>query len=65
MPFFLGSEVNELRCSWCSKIIKEKPIVVKTCCSNKPKVFCSQRCYESWKREWLKSQEQLRRGRSL
>ncbi len=61
MPFQLNTEVKFERCTWCGGVIKEKPIVVKTCCSNKPKVFCSQRCYEAWKREWLKAQEQLRR----
>ncbi|MDT7899600.1 MAG: TRASH domain-containing protein [Sulfolobales archaeon] len=64
MPFVLDSEERFERCDWCGSVIKGKPIVVKTCCSNKPRAFCSQRCYDSWKREWLRAQEQLRR-RSL
>lgn len=58
MPFQLDTKVNQLRCSWCGKLIKDNPIIVKTCCNNKPWVFCSKQCYNNWVREWMRRQEQ-------
>jgi endogenous inhibitor of DNA gyrase (YacG/DUF329 family) len=58
MPFQLETQVAQARCNICGRIIKEKPIIVKTCCSNKPWVFCSDKCYRTWLSEWLKRQEQ-------
>ncbi|MDT7875995.1 MAG: TRASH domain-containing protein [Sulfolobaceae archaeon] len=58
MPFQLDVKVNALKCSWCGNIIRGEPIIVKTCCNNKPWVFCSRQCYNSWVKEWLKRQEQ-------
>ncbi|WP_241208894.1 hypothetical protein [Saccharolobus islandicus] len=39
MPLQLNTNTVTLKCSWCGTIIKENPIVVKTCCNNKPWVF--------------------------
>jgi hypothetical protein len=61
MPLKLDTKINEIRCSWCKKIIRGNPIVVKTCCNNKPLVFCSNSCYMAWMRQWLRKQEQIRR----
>ncbi len=47
-----------MRCDICGRLIKE-PLFVKTCCNNKPKAFCSRQCYDRWKREWLRNQEQI------
>jgi len=47
MPFQLDTKVNQLHCSWCEKIVRDNPIVVKTCCNNKPWVFCSKQCYDT------------------
>ncbi|MCY0859713.1 MAG: TRASH domain-containing protein [Sulfolobaceae archaeon] len=58
MPLNLNAETLQQRCSWCGKIIKGKPIVVKTCCNNKPWVFCSDSCYRQWHADWLRKQEQ-------
>ncbi|MFP3233270.1 MAG: TRASH domain-containing protein [Sulfolobaceae archaeon] len=58
MPMQLDVHTNALRCSWCGKFIHGEPITVKTCCNNKPWVFCSKQCYNMWVREWLKRQEQ-------
>ncbi|NON62206.1 hypothetical protein HLB03_05780 [Acidianus sp. DSM 29099] len=60
MPFKLDTETREIHCSWCKQVIRGKPIVVKTCCNNKPFIFCSSRCYNNWMREWLKRQEQIK-----
>lgn len=60
MPFQLETSIKEIRCDWCKQIIKNKPIVVKTCCNNKPVIFCSNKCYTEWMREWLKKQEQMK-----
>ncbi|TRM93637.1 hypothetical protein DJ526_03400, partial [Sulfolobus sp. A20-N-G8] len=55
MPFQLNTMNNvSLKCNWCGTIIKTNPIVVKTCCNNKPWVFCSNGCYQKWLAEWLK-----------
>nr|WP_230937984.1 TRASH domain-containing protein [Sulfolobus acidocaldarius] len=56
----LNTNITAVRCSWCGKVINNEPIVVKTCCNNKPWVFCSRQCYNMWVRDWLKSQEQQR-----
>ncbi|AWR98257.1 hypothetical protein DFR86_05950 [Acidianus sulfidivorans JP7] len=49
-----------IRCDQCHNIIRGKPLVVKTCCNNKPLVFCSSKCYQEWMREWMKKQEQMK-----
>ncbi len=58
MPFQVESKFGNYRCDWCGKIINTNPIVVKTCCNNKPWTFCSSQCYNQWMREWLRRQEQ-------
>ncbi|AWR99546.1 hypothetical protein DFR87_07435 [Metallosphaera hakonensis JCM 8857 = DSM 7519] len=60
MPLELNTTTKALRCDVCGGIIKTKPIVVKTCCNNKPWTFCSNRCYTTWMRDWLRKQEQAR-----
>lgn len=63
MPFEIRqNEKKLLRCSVCGKIIKERPIVIKTCCVNKPWYFCSNICYHKWRVIWLRRQEQLSGG---
>ena len=49
------------RCDVCGRLIREA-VIVKTCCNNKARTFCSQKCYSVWKREWLRRQEQLKGG---
>ncbi|PVU78716.1 hypothetical protein DDW12_00060 [Sulfolobus islandicus] len=63
MPLQLNTNTVTLKCSWCGNIIKENPIVVKTCCNNKPWVFCSNRCYQQWLADWLRKQEQRAGGK--
>ncbi|MEM1626111.1 MAG: hypothetical protein QXV69_02335 [Sulfolobaceae archaeon] len=58
MPFQLETQAVSLRCDVCGRLIKEKPLVVKTCCNNKPWTFCSDKCYRQWLSEWLRKQEQ-------
>ncbi|MGC9153456.1 MAG: TRASH domain-containing protein [Vulcanisaeta sp.] len=55
MPFLLNQGTTQLRCSNCGKIIIRQPIVVKTCCVNKPWVFCSEQCYDDFLRKWIKN----------
>jgi len=63
MPMEVGGPILALRCSTCGKLVTGKPIMVKTCCANKPWTFCSQNCYEIWKRNWIKQQEQISQGK--
>ncbi|MCI2415286.1 MAG: TRASH domain-containing protein [Candidatus Aramenus sp.] len=58
MPFQIKTGIGGFRCDWCGKIVRENPIVVKTCCNNKPWTFCSRECYSQWTREWMRRQEQ-------
>jgi hypothetical protein len=55
MPFELESDAGREKCDVCGKRAKD-PIVIKTCCVNKPVTFCSRRCYQVWKAKWLKIQ---------
>ncbi|ABP96358.1 hypothetical protein HA72_2220 [Metallosphaera sedula] len=65
MPLELNTATRSLRCDVCNAIIKTKPIVVKTCCNNRPWTFCSNRCYTIWMRDWLRKQEQTRQKGKL
>ncbi|ARM75787.1 hypothetical protein [Acidianus manzaensis] len=60
MPLEIDASNTAIRCDMCHQIIREKPLVVKTCCNNKPMTFCSSKCYQEWMREWLKKQEQMK-----
>ncbi len=59
MPFELDATAAKQRCDICGAIVKD-PILIKTCCVNKPVTFCSRKCYQKWKSEWMRRQEQLR-----
>jgi hypothetical protein len=59
MPFELEKSVAGKKCDVCGKIARD-PIVIKTCCVNKPVTFCSKKCYQVWKAKWLKRQEQMK-----
>ncbi|ABL89146.1 ribosomal protein L24, conjectural [Pyrobaculum islandicum DSM 4184] len=70
MPFELKVQrPAELRCSNCGKLVGAGAIVVKTCCVNKPWVFCSRECYRQFVAKWTRNQEaagnRLRRGAAL
>ncbi|WP_202318901.1 hypothetical protein [Archaeoglobus neptunius] len=58
MPFELERSAARLRCDVCGKIAKD-PIVVKTCCVDKPVTFCGRKCYQKWKAGWMRRQEQI------
>ncbi|CCC81066.1 hypothetical protein [Thermoproteus tenax] len=68
MPFELKVQRPAVsRCSNCGKLINGPGIVVKTCCVNKPWVFCSKECYRQFLSKWTKNQDaagggRLRRG---
>ncbi|OWJ54456.1 hypothetical protein [Pyrodictium delaneyi] len=64
MPFQLSTDRRVYRCTVCGRITT-KPILYKTCCMNRPVVFCSKVCAEKWIREWMRRQEQFRRGGPL
>ncbi len=65
MPFILNNVQGQLRCSNCGRIIIGQPIVVKTCCVNKPWVFCSEECYNEFLRRWVRNQEPHKGRNSL
>lgn len=66
MPFELKVQrTTELRCSNCGRVIAANPIVVKTCCVNKPWVFCSRECYRAFISKWTRNQDAARGGGSL
>jgi len=58
-------KTTELRCTNCGKIITGSPIVVKTCCVNKPWVFCSRECYKAFLTKWTRNQDAARSGGTL
>ncbi|MUN28320.1 TRASH domain-containing protein [Sulfolobus metallicus DSM 6482 = JCM 9184] len=60
MPLKIEYDTTSIKCDWCKQVIKGKPLTVKTCCNNKPWVFCSERCYRQWMTEWLRRQEQIK-----
>ncbi|MEM1598059.1 MAG: TRASH domain-containing protein [Pyrobaculum sp.] len=63
MPFELKvAKVTELRCTNCGRIIQGAPIVVKTCCVNKPWVFCSRECQKQFTMKWTRNQDAGRGG---
>lgn len=55
-------KTTELRCSNCGRVITGTPISVKTCCVNKPWVFCSRECYRDFVAKWTKNQDAGRGG---
>ncbi len=60
MPFEIKKTTkNVQRCFICKKLITNPYSTVKTCCVNKPIVFCSKTCMKIWERTWLKKQEQI------
>ena len=65
MPFQLKADRRLYRCAVCGRVVTGEPIMLRTCCMNRPVVFCSRACAEKWVREWLRRQEQLGRGRAL
>ncbi|AFA38734.1 MAG: TRASH domain-containing protein [Pyrobaculum sp.] len=66
MPFELKiTRTVDLRCSNCGKIITGEPIVVKTCCVNKPWVFCSRECYKQFVAKWTRNQDAGKGGGTL
>ena len=63
MPFELKVQRSiELRCSNCGKLITGTPIVAKTCCVNKPWVFCNRECYRQFLAKWTRNQDAGRGG---
>ena len=66
MPFELKiTRTVDLRCSNCGKIITGEPIVVKTCCVNKPWVFCPRECYKQFVAKWTRNQDAGKGGGTL
>ena len=65
MPYEVKGRVGVYRCAICGKIIRDEAIQFKTCCMNKPVVFCSKRCMKIWESKWLRQQEQLKSGRRI
>ncbi len=63
MPMEINAKAGD-RCFVCGKIIREA-VIVKTCCNNKPRSFCSPACYQKWKAEWMRRQEQIGRERRV
>ncbi len=58
MPFELKIQrPAELRCTNCGRLVREGAIVVKTCCVNKPWVFCSRECYKQFVAKWTRNQD--------
>lgn len=55
---------TQYRCDNCGKIIKGNPLGVKTCCVNKPKVFCSLLCLKQFTSQWVRSQEAIKSCRT-
>ncbi|MFP3311000.1 MAG: TRASH domain-containing protein [Caldivirga sp.] len=51
MPFLLNTGTGQVRCTYCGRVISGQPIVVKTCCINRPWVFCSEECYNRFLRQ--------------
>lgn len=45
------------RCEVCGRLTSN-PIFYKTCCTNKPAVFCSEACARKWIATWMRNQEQ-------
>lgn len=62
MPFEVKGRVRVARCMVCGRLVDEKAMQFKTCCMNKPVVFCSRRCMKRWESMWLRRQEQLKMG---
>ncbi len=63
MPFEVKEAKGRVyRCEVCGRLTTN-PILYKTCCMNKPVVFCSQACARKWISAWMRNQEQLMRGR--
>ncbi len=66
MPFELKvKNVTQYRCDNCGRIIRENPIVIKTCCVNKPWVFCSTQCLGQFTSKWMKNQDAMKSGGRL
>ncbi len=66
MPYELKvQKVVENRCTNCGRVIRGNPIVVKTCCVNKPWVFCSRECYRQFVVSWTRNQDAARSGGKL
>ena len=59
-----SKEGSVYRCIVCGKIVTN-PIFYKTCCMNKPVVFCSRICARRWISEWVKNQDQLMKSKSM
>ncbi len=59
MPFEVKGRVGVKRCVICGRIVGGDAIQFKTCCMNKPVVFCSRRCMSIWESRWLRNQEQI------
>lgn len=57
MPLEVKSSSGVHRCVVCGKLTTN-PIFYKTCCMNKPVVFCSNHCVRKWIMEWMRNQEQ-------
>lgn len=66
MPFEIGKNVTNInRCFVCKKIVTNPYAVIKTCCVNKPIIFCSKTCKNIWERSWLKRQEQIGKVKNI
>ncbi len=66
MPYELKvQKVVENRCTNCGRVIRDNPIVVKTCCVNKPWVFCSRECYRQFVVNWTRNQDAAKGGGRL
>lgn len=60
MPFQVRGYSASMRCSVCGRIVAKPFLQIKTCCVNKPLIFCSKRCMQMWEMRWLRGQEQIR-----
>lgn len=64
MPLQVKGYTGSSRCSVCGKAVPKPFLQLKTCCVNKPLVFCSKKCMQVWEARWLQRQEQIKRLRS-
>lgn len=63
MPLRIGgASSTQLRCDNCGRVIAGEPIMVKTCCVNRPWVFCSEQCMRQFTSKWMMNQEAGRGG---
>lgn len=64
MPLEIKSQTSGVhRCAVCGKVTRD-PIFYKTCCMNKPVIFCSKKCAKIWVSRWVRNQEQIISRRS-